>query len=320
MELGGKSPAIVLEDANIEAAAARIAWGKFAGNCGQICIAPDYVLVADRIKERFIACLKQQLLDFYGDNPYASKDYGRMISVTHAQRVIDLITSSSSCKVVHGNQRRHSPKERYVEPTIVEVTLGGSDNHKKPKLLQEEIFGPVLVVVGVPSKEAAVEYVNQNFNHHNHHPLALYVFSQSRPNQRYVLDNILSGMACVNHVILMGGNFHLPFKGVGYSGMGSYYGKHGFDFFSHQRGAMILDNHSSSRLDPANWMILPPYSETKTKALLIMGQVPNLIRQVTPWIKLSLPILVAMVLYQYPNQIRELNLNTIIGWVVGFWS
>lgn len=308
MELGGKSPVVICEDAHIEAAATRVAWGKWAGNCGQFCITPDYVLVVESLKDKFIQCLKRLLVEFYGENPYLSKDYGRLISISHAQRTVDLISNDKTIRIVHGNQDRHLPQERYVEPTIVEATAAS-------KIMAEEIFGPILAIIGVKSTEDAVEFINEHFNNHNHHPLALYVFSKSYSKQRYVLDNVMSGMACVNHIVFQGGNFHLPFGGVGFSGLGAYYGKHGFDFFSHQRGAMVFNNHSTSRLDPGNWLILPPYTETKTKFLNVMGRVPFLLGHVTTFMKLSLPALVAILLCCYSTQVREFNLNMLIGWM-----
>lgn len=264
----------------------------------------DYVLVVESLKDKFVECVKKNLVEFYGEDPSKSDDYGRMITVDHAKRVVSLV--DSTCQVLHG-KGLHKPEERYVEPMIVEGNASST-------IMKEEIFGPILAIVPVKSTEAAIDFVNKNFGASNNHPLCLYIFSKSTKRQRLVMDNVLSGMCCVNHVILNGGNFHLPFGGVGYSGMGGYYGKHGFDFFSHTRGALITNNNTASPYDPANWLTCPPFTSNKIAVVQFVTKIPQALKIVTAVIKVVIPVLVAMAVYQYPDQVREFNLNTIIGW------
>lgn len=313
LELGGKNPAIVCDDADVESAAYRIAWGKFAGNMGQFCLNTDYVLVVESLRDQFVSALKRILLEFYGDDPRESPDVGRMISADHARRVVGMV--DGTCTVLHGKER-HDVEARYVEPTIVEATA-------KSTIMREEVFGPILAVVTVPTVDAAVQFVHDNYGADGNHPLAMYVFSKSRSNQRKVMDGVPSGMCTVNHVVMHGGNFHLPFGGLGSSGLGAYYGKHGFDFFSHLRGAMVFNNFNASKTDPGNWIIYPPHSGRKLKAFRLIGKVPGVASKIASALTVAAPVLVAIMLYRNPEVIaavREFNINTIIGWISGLIS
>lgn len=309
--MGGKSPAIICDDADIKSAATRIAWGKWPGNMGQFCIATDYVLVVDHLKDQFVAALKQVLLDFYGDNPQSNPDVGRMISVTHAKHVVGLV--DNTCTILHGG-RRHDVEKRYVEPTIVEATAEST-------IMREEVFGPILSIVTVPNVDGAIQFVNQHFSCTGNHPLTMYVFAKSKSNQRKVMDNILSGMCCVNHVIVNGANFHLPFGGVGNSGINAYYGKHGFDFFSHQRGAVVVNNFSTSRANPGNWVVLPPYNLHKLEVFRFLNKVKAFTSSIRSIIQMVVPAILAVLIYRYPNLldvVREFNINKVIFWIVKF--
>ena len=221
LELGGKNPCLVAADANVPLAARRIAWGRFL-NSGQTCLAPDYVLVAPAVRERFLAALQQAVPDFYGDDPRASPDFGRIVNDAQFQRLAALLRERP---LLWGG--RTDPTERYIAPTAVAVT--GWDD----PLMEEEIFGPVLPVLPLTSLEEAVEAVNSRPA-----PLAVYLFSGQRTWQKRLLATTRSGAVCFNDVVLQGSIPQLPFGGVGESGMGAYHGRAGFLRLSHQRSVL----------------------------------------------------------------------------------
>ena len=240
LELGGKSPCIVDESASLEIAARRIVFGKFL-NAGQTCIAPDYVLVQKSSEEKLLRELKAAIAEFYGTDPKSSKAYGRIVNDRHFERLRKLMTNGQV--VVGGETDRQS---RYIAPTILR------DADLNSPLMSEEIFGPLLPVIPVSSIAAAVEFVNARPK-----PLALYVFSQSRKVESYVLQNTSSGGACVNTTLLHHANEHLPFGGVGESGIGNYHGRFGFDTFSHKRAVVCKPVH------PEVPLAYPPYTKLK---------------------------------------------------------
>lgn len=240
LELGGKSPCIVDESANLEIAARRIVFGKFL-NAGQTCIAPDYVLVHKSCEERLLRELKAAIAEFYGTDPKSSKAYGRIVNDRHFGRLRKLMTNG---QVVAGGETAH--QSRYIAPTILR------DVDLNSPLMSEEIFGPLLPMIPVPSITAAVEFVNARPK-----PLALYLFSQSRRVESYVLQNTSSGGACVNTTLLHHTNERLPFGGVGESGIGSYHGRFGFDTFSHKRAVVRKPVH------PEVPLAYPPYTKLK---------------------------------------------------------
>ncbi|MEI6806129.1 MAG: aldehyde dehydrogenase family protein [Myxococcaceae bacterium] len=230
LELGGKCPALVDRDADIQIAARRIAWGKFI-NAGQTCVAPDYVLVHEDIKDRLIAEISKVITHFFGNNPKRSPDYGRIINQAHMERLIKL------CPNAH-----YDLEQRYFAPTLIE------------KLPEEEIFGPILPVISVKNLEEAVSFVNARPK-----PLALYYFSTDKINQKKVLASTHSGGVCINDTVSHLGNPNLPFGGVGESGYGAYHGRAGFERFSHMRSVY----QRSDSLDiPLRY---PPYSKTTLK-------------------------------------------------------
>ncbi|TWI74166.1 aldehyde dehydrogenase (NAD+) [Desulfobotulus alkaliphilus] len=218
LELGGKSPALVAADAHVELAAKRIVWGKFM-NAGQTCVAPDYVLVEEGILPRFIKALKKYLAAFYGDYPAQSPFYGRIINERHFDRLVGLLENQNV--LVGGN---HERKERFLAPTVL-----GNVSAESP-VMQEEIFGPILPLVSVSDMESAIRFVQNRPR-----PLALYVFSEDRIFCEKVLRETTSGGACVNDTLVHLSSHHLPFGGVGPSGMGAYHGKEGFRTFSHYK-------------------------------------------------------------------------------------
>lgn len=246
LELGGKSPTIVAADADLAVAAKRIAWGKHL-NAGQTCIAPDHVLVEESVKDRFVDLVGDALREFYGDDPKASPDLGRIVNERHHDRLTGLLASAGGTVAIGGDADRDT---KYVAPTVV------VDPDPDSPLMSEEIFGPILPVVGVGSIDDAIEQVNSRPK-----PLALYVFSSSTETADRVLEQTSSGGACVNHALVHVVPDHLPFGGVGPSGMGAYHGKAGFDALSHHKTVL----RKPTRPDPP--MLYPPYGGWKEKLL-----------------------------------------------------
>jgi aldehyde dehydrogenase (NAD+) len=248
LELGGKSPAIVSARANIDVAARRIAWGKFV-NAGQTCIAPDYVLVERSVHDRLVTAIGSSITEFYGNDPRASADFARIVNEPHFHRLEKYLHNGT---VAHGGVT--DADTRYISPTVL-TGITADD-----PVMGEEIFGPILPVIAVDSVEDAITFVNRT-SAQGDKPLALYTFSESDDENDRVLAEATSGGACVNGVLLHISNPHLPFGGVGESGMGAYHGRFGFDTFSHRRAV-----HSrSTKLDPA--LMYPPYTRKKEKLL-----------------------------------------------------
>lgn len=221
LELGGKSPCIVDGTAKIKTAAKRIAWGKFL-NAGQTCVAPDYVLVHSSVKDEFLQELKNAVKGFYGVNPKLSPDYARIINGDHFKRLCSYLEDG---EVYSGG--RFDADECYLEPTIL------SSVKSESPVMKEEIFGPILPVVEFNSIADAIHLVNSKPK-----PLALYLFTENSTTERLVLKECSFGGGAVNDVVAHLGNRHLPFGGVGNSGMGEYHGKSSFDTFSHTKSIM----------------------------------------------------------------------------------
>lgn len=236
LELGGKSPAIVAEDADLGLAARRITWGKFI-NAGQTCVAPDYVLVQEEVKEELVQQIRQSIKEFYGEDPALSPDYPRIVNDVHFHRLHKFLSNGV---VRAGGQADEF--ERYIAPTLLDQV---SFEHP---VMQEEIFGPILPILTVSSMEEAMRIVNSQPK-----PLALYFFSSSKERQQRVLRCTHFGGGCINDTISHLINPHLPFGGVGASGMGSYHGKSSFELFSHRKSVV----HRGTWLDlPLRY---PPY-------------------------------------------------------------
>lgn len=221
LELGGKCPAIVFADANVELAAKRIAWGKFM-NAGQTCVAPDFVLVQRGVREAFVAALKKSLREFYGEDASQSPDYGRIVNARHFERLVNYLRDG---KVVHGGTQ--DAKDLFLAPTIL------ADVSPDAPVMQEEIFGPILPVLEFDRLNDALGLLRGRPT-----PLALYVFSNDRTTQAQVLAQTRSGGACVNDVVSHMIGTGLPFGGLGESGFGAYHGRAGFDAFSHPRAVV----------------------------------------------------------------------------------
>ncbi len=216
LELGGKSPVIVDKDAPIESTAKRIAWGKFL-NAGQTCLAPDYLLVQQNIKQPLVEALARQIDSFFGEIPSDSPDYARIINRTHIDRLAELTKSGRICA---GGEI--DAVNRYIAPTIIDsVTLDDP-------IMKEEIFGPLLPIIEFDTIDDAFTIVARFPK-----PLALYLFTPNKKTQRRVIRSTSSGAAVINDTVIHIANYNLPFGGVGASGMGAYHGKFGFDTFSH---------------------------------------------------------------------------------------
>ena len=242
LELGGKSPVIVDDSANIEVAARRVAWGKWL-NSGQTCVAPDYVLVDRKVESRFIDALRAAITGFYGDNPQTSDSYGRIVSTRHFDRLTSMLGDGS---VVIGGQ--HDAADRYIAPTVL------VDVRPDSRIMAEEIFGPILPIIPVSSLDEAVTFVTDR-----PHPLALYVFSERKDVVDRVLNETTAGGVTVNGTLLHLTNPNLPFGGVGESGMGGYHGESGVRLFQHQKPVLSR----GTRIDPK--IAYPPYTEKKLK-------------------------------------------------------
>jgi aldehyde dehydrogenase (NAD+) len=221
LELGGKSPCVVDKNCDITISARRIVWGKFI-NAGQTCIAPDYLMVQKDVKDKFLTALRSEIKDFYGEDPQQSKDFCRIINERHFDRLEKYLEDG---KTLIGGKTDRSDK--YIAPTVLEV----KDTSKK--VMQEEIFGPILPIIEYNNIQEAINFINERPK-----PLALYFFSEDSNNQELVLKNTSSGGACINETIMHITNGNLPFGGVGDSGIGAYHGQSSFKLFSHQKSVM----------------------------------------------------------------------------------
>jgi aldehyde dehydrogenase (NAD+) len=221
LELGGKSPCIVCADANLAVAARRIAWGKFM-NCGQTCVAPDFILADRKIVAPLLVDLVGAVTRFYGVSPETSPDYGRIVSVAHFDRLHAMLKPG---RLVHGGGSDRAT--RYIAPTIL------TDVPVDAPILHEEVFGPILPVLAYDDLDSALSDVRRRPT-----PLALYVFAEERATQDHILAETRSGGACVNDTALQILNPRLPFGGLGDSGLGAYHGRTGFDTFSHHRAVL----------------------------------------------------------------------------------
>ncbi len=218
LELGGKSPCIVDETADLRLTAKRIVFGKFI-NCGQTCVAPDYIYCAENIREKLIRELQQQIQKQYGETVLQNPDYGKIINQKHFDRLCGLLDQT---KIVCGGQT--NPQTLQIAPVILDRVTW------QDPIMQEEIFGPLLPVLTFKSLEEAAQKINSMPS-----PLALYHFSSNRQNIRFVKERIQYGGGCINDTLIHLATSGMGFGGVGESGMGSYHGKCGFDTFSHKK-------------------------------------------------------------------------------------
>ena len=221
LELGGKSPCVVESDANIKVAARRIAMTKFS-NAGQMCVAPDYILIHESIKEKFISAVKETVNSFFTDKPENSYNYGKIINEKQFDRIAGYLEKG---KIIFGG--RMDKQNLFIEPTLLdEVKLDDA-------VMKDEIFGPVLPILTFKTKQDALKVIGQHPN-----PLAFYVFTSSNEKENEWINSIAFGGGCVNNASWHLTNHHLPFGGRGFSGTGNYHGKYSFDTFSHKKAIM----------------------------------------------------------------------------------
>ncbi len=236
LELGGKSPCLIEESANLDVAARRCVWGKFL-NAGQTCVAPDYVLVPRNLQDAFIERMKFHLEAFYGEDPSKSEDYPRIVNEKHFDRLSGLIIKD---KVAVGGKTLRD--EKYIAPTIMKNVIWDD------KLMEDEIFGPLLPVIPYENLTDAIGKVISLPK-----PLAFYVFSENDYKSRQIIEKVPFGGGCINDTVIHLANPNLPFGGVGTSGIGSYHGKRSFDTFTHYKSVF----EQGTRVDiPLRY---PPY-------------------------------------------------------------
>lgn len=240
LELGGKSPAIIHDDANLKVAAKRIIWGKFI-NAGQTCVAPDYLLIHKNIKAEFVQLLKTEIAEL----SLESRNFTKIIN----QKRFDVLkTYLTEGNIIIGGEM--DEKVLYISPTLIE------NLDKNAKVMQDEIFGPILPIFTYENLIEVFEFIQTHKN-----PLALYLFTNNEKTEEEILTKIPFGGGCINNTLIHLGNPELPFGGRGNSGMGSYHGKFGFNVFSHQKAII----KTGTWLDPS--IKYPPYSELKTKLI-----------------------------------------------------
>lgn len=244
LELGGKSPCIVDEKCNVELAAKRIAYGKIL-NSGQTCVAPDYVFVHQNVKEQFLNCLIKYLKNFLGENALNNSDYPKIINEMQFNRIISLIDKEHV--IYGGGYNRNILK---IEPTILTI------KDMTSKVMQEEIFGPILPIIGYNNLDYIINYININPK-----PLALYLFTNNKKIEKRILKEVSYGGGCINDTIIHLANKRLGFGGVGNSGIGEYHGKFSFDTFSHYKSIIKKSNHIDL---PVRYH---PYSKVKEKLI-----------------------------------------------------
>ncbi|MDW7672653.1 MAG: aldehyde dehydrogenase [Bacillota bacterium] len=240
LELGGKNPVIVMQDANLEVAARRIIWAKHL-NAGQVCIAPDYLLVHESVKDRLVGKMIQAIHDFFGEDPIASDSYGRIISRNRLEILAGYLKDG---QILTGGQV--DSDSLYMAPTLMDGVRLDSP------VMQEEIFGPILPIFTFRELEEVVSMVRRNRS-----SLAAYLYTDHRKTENELLEKLEFGGGCINNCIVHAGNPNLPFGGVGNSGMGRYHGKASFDLFTNHKAMM----RSGTWLDPD--MKYAPYTDNK---------------------------------------------------------
>ncbi len=249
LELGGKSPTIIDETANISKVISRITWAKFV-NAGQICIAPDYAIVHESKKEEFVQSMINQIKKHYGENAIESPDFLRIINTKHFLRLKSYIDNSvqQGAKVIYGGAMNEA--ENYIEPTLVDEVPIDSD------LMKYEVFGPIFPIITYKNKEEVVDLINSKEK-----PLALYIYSQNKKNIKYFVENTSAGGTCINMSAVHVGNPHLPFGGVNNSGIGKSRGHYGFIEFTNERSMF------KQKWPSAIEFMTPPYSSFKQKLI-----------------------------------------------------
>ncbi len=253
LELGGKSPTVIDKEVDLKLAAKRIAWAKFINN-GQVCIAPDYILINKKLKDKFLKLLIEYIKKLYSDNPKTSKNYCRVVNRKHFLRLNSLIEDAKTNKgKIHFGGRK-DVDQLFIEPTIL------TNISPKSKIHIEEIFGPILPIYEYNFLDDAINFINNN-----NKPLALYIFSRNKKNINRIINETSSGGVCINHSTLHYSNYHLPFGGVNNSGSGRCHGVHGFKEFSNAKSIF----KQLVKISPTD-LIIPPYTRFKEKIINLM--------------------------------------------------
>lgn len=245
LELGGKSPVWIDDSVDIEAAARRIAWAKFM-NCGQTCVAPDYVLATSAVAEKLSPALAHAIVELYGADPWSSHDYGRIINARHFQRLATLLDEG---RVVAGGQT--DATQRYIAPTVLDYVAPDAF------VMRDEIFGPILPIVRVPGLDAAIAHIRKGDK-----PLALYAFTNDADARERIENETSSGAICFNTAIVHLGAPDLPFGGVGESGMGAYHGRLSVETFSHRKPVLKKPLWPDTLRS-----IMPPYGKAAERVI-----------------------------------------------------
>ncbi|KAF9912220.1 hypothetical protein BX616_010380 [Lobosporangium transversale] len=273
LELGGKSPVIIDENADINIAAKRIIYGKLLA-AGQTCIAPDYVLITSKAEAKFVEATKEALISLLGENPKESSEFARIVNEDHFKRLIRLLEEDMTGEIVIGGQV--SEDDLYIAPTVIK-NVGRNDG-----LMMEEIFGPILPMIRVSDTDEAIEYINAHDE-----PLTLYLFSDNKKLINKVLNSTRSGGVLVNNIMTQIIETDLPFGGLGPSGMGSYHGRESFNTFTHTRSVMVKSLCPVSEIFSRGRY--PPFSDSKIAVMrAIVESVPpfkqGFIRKYFKWI------------------------------------
>lgn len=240
LELGGKSPCIITKNAKIPLSAKRFVFGKLL-NVGQTCVAPDYVLVDESVKDNFVKAVIKEIKTQYGENILDNKDYGKIINEKHFNRIISLINKD---KVIYGGKYKRDTLQ--IEPTIMDNV------NKNDDVMKEEIFGPLIPVITYKTTDDAISFIKEY-----DHPLALYIFTEDKKEAETFINKIGFGGGCINDCIIHLATSEMGFGGFGESGMGSYHGKSGFDTFTHYKS--IVNKKTTLDLN----MRYSPYNEKK---------------------------------------------------------
>lgn len=250
LELGGKSPTVIDKNCDLNKAAKRVVWAKLINN-GQVCIAPDYVLIHEDIKNKFIKLVINNIKKFYGDNVNNSESYCRIVNKNHFKRLKNLIDDSlkKNSKILYGGKT--DSNENYIEPTLIE------NIDKDSKIFNEEIFGPILPIFTFKKIDEAIRFINKK-----NKPLALYIFSSDNKNISKVLEETSSGGVCINHNTLHYSNYNLPFGGIGNSGFGRCHGEFGFKELSNKKSIF----KQFMPFSPTD-ILIPPYNSFKQKII-----------------------------------------------------
>tara|TARA_B100000900_G_scaffold87524_1_gene71133 strand:- start:204 stop:1613 length:1410 start_codon:yes stop_codon:yes gene_type:complete len=250
LELGGKSPTVIDKNCDLKKAAKRVVWAKLINN-GQVCIAPDYVLIHEEIKNKFVKYVIKSIKKLYGDNINNSQSYCRIVNNNHFKRLKNLIDDSlkNNSKILYGGNT--DSNENYIEPTLIE------NIDKNSKIFNEEIFGPILPIFTFKKIDEAITFINKK-----NKPLALYIFSSDKKNINKILGETSSGGVCINHNTLHYSNYNLPFGGIGNSGFGRCHGEYGFKELSNKKSIF----KQFLPFSPTD-ILMPPYNSFKQKVI-----------------------------------------------------